>query len=72
MGDSEGRRAVGGDGDIDAAGKDARRGERSSSGFGGEIGACIFDLNFVKSMPLSLSHANPLQVQGTIQVNNGP
>jgi len=41
MGDSRGRSAVGGCGDIEAAGNDASRGASSSSARGGRIGGCI-------------------------------
>lgn len=41
MGDRRGRRAVGGCGEIDAAGKEASNGASSSSARGGKIGGCI-------------------------------
>lgn len=41
MGDRRGRRAVGGEGDIDAAGREESRGERSSSRFGGGIWGAV-------------------------------
>lgn len=47
MGERIGRRAVGGEGEMVAAGREARRGARTCSVRGGRMGACIVVLRRV-------------------------
>jgi hypothetical protein len=68
MGERRGRRAVGGWGDMDAAGREASNGASSSSAFGGRIGGCMVVLCCYAVVLLCFDHMQIVKMYVFIEI----